>query len=121
VHHRTIPNSQSRCDVWRVEHGANFIHHEVSYEQLIVAFRGDGVDLPRLCQGGRHAELDIPDKCFDCGEPPIASGRAVATLFLDVYKKSEYQRTSICSRQICDGLIPRRLLAKINKSRKAWA
>jgi hypothetical protein len=93
VHHRTIPNSQSRCDVWRVEDGVNFIHHEVSYEHLIVAFPRDGVDLPRLCQGGRHAELDIPDKCFDCGESSIASGCAVATMFLNVNKESEYQRS----------------------------
>jgi hypothetical protein len=92
VHHRTIPNSQSRFEVWRVEDGVNFIHHEVSYEQLIVAFRGDGVDLPRLFQGGGHAELDIPEKCLNCGKSSVARGRTVATLFLDVNKESEYQR-----------------------------
>jgi hypothetical protein len=71
----------------------NFFHREVSYKQLIVAFRGDGVDLPRLFQGGGYAELDIPEKGLNCRESSVARGRAVTTLFLDVNKESEYQRS----------------------------
>jgi hypothetical protein len=57
-----------------------------------MAFPGNGVDLPRLCQGGRHAELDISDESFDRSEPSVARGGAVATLFLDVSEEIEDQR-----------------------------
>jgi len=56
-----------------------------------MAFPWDGVDLPRLCQGGGHTELDIPDEGFDRGESSVARGRAVATLFLDVSEEVENQ------------------------------
>jgi hypothetical protein len=92
VQHRTVPNSESRCDVWRGEDGAHFVQREMPHERLVVAFPRDGVDLPRLCQGGGHAELDIPDEGFDCGEPSIARGRAVAALFLNVSEEVENQR-----------------------------
>ncbi len=92
VQHRTVPNSESRCDIWRVEDGVNFVHAEMPNESLIMAFPWDRMDLPRLCQGGGHAELDIPDKGFDRGESPVARGRAVAALFLDVSEKIENQR-----------------------------
>ena len=47
--------------------------------------------MPRLCQSGRHTELDISDEGFDRGESSVASGRAVATLFFDVSEKLENQ------------------------------
>ena len=57
-----------------------------------MAFRWDGVDLSCLCQGGRHAELDISDESFDRSEPSVARGGAVAPLFLDVSEEIEDQR-----------------------------
>jgi hypothetical protein len=80
------------------------------YKRLVMAFARDGVDLSCLCQGGWHPKLDIPDEGFDSGESRVACGGAVAAFFLDVSQELENQR-----------LIPRRLLTKMNKRRKAWA
>ena len=52
-------------------------------------FTRDGVDLLRLCQGGGNAELDIPNKGFDCSESSVARGRTITSLFLDVGEEVE--------------------------------
>jgi hypothetical protein len=54
-----------------------------------MAFSSDSMDLPRLCQGGWHPELDIPHEGLDCCESSVARGRGVAALFLDVSEKAE--------------------------------
>ena len=58
-----------------------------------MAFPRDGMDLARLSQGRRHAELNIPDEGFDGGESSVARGRAVAAFFLDVSQEIENQRS----------------------------
>ena len=82
------------------------------HERLVMAFTRDGVDLLRLCQGGGHAELDIPDKGFDCGESSVARGRAVATLFLDVGEEVENQRGVDLLEADLGGLDPKPLAGK---------
>jgi hypothetical protein len=52
---------------------------------------GDGVNLPRLCQCGRHPELNIVEEGFDGSQPSVSRGRRVAAFILDVGKEGKNQ------------------------------
>src|SRR5437870_2925789 len=92
MQHGAVADPQTRSRVWRVEDGTNLVDREMSDQPLVMAFARNGMDLPCLCQYGGHAEFDISDEGFDCGESSIASSRAIATLFFDVSEKVENQR-----------------------------
>src|SRR5687768_17354904 len=87
MQHGAVADSQTRSCVWRVEDGTNLVDREMPYQPLVMALARNGMDLPCLCQCGRHAEFDISDERFDRGESSIASSRAIATLFFDVSEK----------------------------------
>jgi hypothetical protein len=93
MQHGTVADSEARCSIWRVEDSANLLNREMPYQSLVMAFAGDGMDLPRLCKRGRHAKFNISDKGFDRRESSVARSRAIAALFLEVRKKIENQRS----------------------------
>jgi hypothetical protein len=64
----------------------------MAHQRLVMAFHGDGVNLSCLREGGRHAELDVPNKGFHRGESSVARGSAVAPLCLNVRQEVENQR-----------------------------
>jgi hypothetical protein len=112
VEHRSVANSKSSCNIGRIEDGLNFLTRQMPHERLIMPFTRDGVDLTRLCQGGGNAELDIPNKGFNCSESSVARGRAIASLFLDVSEEVENQRRVDLLETDLGGLDPKALAGK---------
>src|SRR6516164_1726335 len=92
MQHRAVSNSQPCRGIWCVKNSANFFHREMPHQGLSLAFDRDGMDLLRLRQEGRHAELDVADESFYRGESSVARGCAVPALFLDMCEEVEDQR-----------------------------
>ncbi len=91
VQHGAVPDAEPRCRVRGVEDQPHLIGREMPRQRLVVTLCRDGVDLHDLLQGGRHAELDIPHKGLDRGQPGIAGRSTIATLLLDMGQEVEHE------------------------------
>jgi len=112
MQHRTVADSEPGCGIGRVEDGADFLHRKMPNQPLVMAFIGDGVDLPHLRQSGGQAKLHVPDEGFNSGESSVARGGGVAALLLEVGEKIEDQRGIDLFKGDLRGLDPQPLAGK---------
>jgi len=92
MQHRPIAYAEARVRLRRIEDRADLLHREVSDQWVVMAFGGNGPDLPCLLESRRVTVLDVFHERPDGRQACVPRGRAVLALALDVVEEANDDR-----------------------------
>src|SRR6516162_746632 len=92
MQHRSITDSETRRNVWRVQDRTDLLLVQVLNELVLVALGGDGTDLANLLQERGNAVFHITHEGLDGSQSHVTRHRTIAALALDVDQEVFDQR-----------------------------
>ena len=92
MQHGTVPDTEHRFRVRRIQESLQLIAREVTDERLIGLLHGNCMDSARLIEAGRQSVLQETEERVDRGEPDVTSSRRVGARSLKMLQERQDER-----------------------------